>query len=464
MHVRVLLAHLPLRGDALWPADDERVRDSAAVGLALPAPERRVARPGPAPWVVVEVLRAADLVDRGEAVRERFGCVVEELRLVGRPGRAALGARAVVGDHHDQRVVELADRLEVVQQPADLVVGVREEPGEDLHHPRVQTPLIVAQRIPRRHVRVMARQLSVLRDDPELLLACEDLLPVGVPTVVEGALVAVGPLLRHVVRGVRRAGAEVQVERLVGIDLFGVGDELDRLVGEVLGQVVALLGAPRRLDLVVVVDELGVPLARVAAEEAVVALEPAPQRPAVIRPGGGLLARRDQVPLADHVGVVAVRQQHLRQEAVLERDQAVVARVAGRHLGDARHPVAVVVAAGDHARPARRAQRRRVHVVVAQPIGGERGPGSGSRSGCRSSRAGRSRCRRARRTARSACPSAPARGPATPVSIRQPSGRSRRGKRRPTGTRSAASTRSSVRRLLPRSLSESSRRRIAQSG
>ena len=61
-------------------------------------------------------------------------------------------------------------------------------------------------------------------------------------------------------------------------------------------------------------------------------------------------------------------QQHLRQEAVLERDQAVVARVAGRELRDARHRVAVMVAAGDHARPARRAQRRRVHVAVAQPI------------------------------------------------------------------------------------------------
>ncbi len=37
--------------------------DAAAVGLALPAPERGVAGPRPAPRVVVEVLRAADLVD-----------------------------------------------------------------------------------------------------------------------------------------------------------------------------------------------------------------------------------------------------------------------------------------------------------------------------------------------------------------------------------------------------------------
>ena len=113
---------MPLR-----PADDERVRGPAAVGLALPAPKRRVARERPAPRVVVEVLRPADLVDRREAVLERLLRVVEELRLVRRAGRAALGARAVVRDHHDQRVLELADALQVVEQPPDVMVGVAEE-------------------------------------------------------------------------------------------------------------------------------------------------------------------------------------------------------------------------------------------------------------------------------------------------------------------------------------------------
>jgi hypothetical protein len=60
------------------------------------------------------------------------------------------------------------------------------------------------------------------------------------------------------------------------VDLLGVGDELHRSVGEVLGQVVALLRGLRRLDLVVVVDEVRIPLACVAAEEAVEALEAAP--------------------------------------------------------------------------------------------------------------------------------------------------------------------------------------------
>ena len=61
-----------------------------------------------------------------------------------------------------------------------------------------------------------------------------------------------------------------------------------------------------------------------------------------------------------------------------------------------------MVAPGDDARPARRAQRRRVHVGVAQAVRGETRRGSASRSGCRNSPAARTRCRRARRSARSA--------------------------------------------------------------
>ena len=169
-----------------------------------------------------------------------------------------------------------------------------------------QPPGVRRQRVPLGHVRVVPGQLGVGRDHAELLLPGEDPLPVGVPAVVEPAPVPVRPLLGHVVRGVRRAGAEVQVERLVRGDLLGVGDERDRLVGQVRGQVVALLGSRRRLDLVVVGDQVRIPLAGVAAEEAVEAVEAPAQRPPVVRTGRRLLLGRHQVPLADHVGVVAV--------------------------------------------------------------------------------------------------------------------------------------------------------------
>jgi hypothetical protein len=180
---------------------------------------------------VVERRRAAQVVDLGQALFQRLGRVVEELQLVGGPGRPALGAGAVIGHDHDQRVVELAGLLQEVKQAPDVVVGVGQEPGEHLHHPRRQPARPRGQRLPFRDVGVVPGQLRARGQDAQLLLPVEHPLPVGVPAVVELARVAVGPLLAHVMRGVRRASAEVQVERLVRGDLLSVGDELDGLVG-----------------------------------------------------------------------------------------------------------------------------------------------------------------------------------------------------------------------------------------
>ena len=154
--VRVLGADLASGRDPLRPGHDERIGRAAAVGLALPAAERRVARPGPAPGVVVEGAGAADLVDPREALLDRLRRVVEELRLVGRAGRAALGAGAVVGDDHDQRVVELAELRQELEQTPDLVIGVAEEPGEHLHEPAVQPAGVLGLRVPVGDVRVVA--------------------------------------------------------------------------------------------------------------------------------------------------------------------------------------------------------------------------------------------------------------------------------------------------------------------
>ena len=318
------------------------------------------------------MLRAADLVDDLEAVLEWLRSVVEELRLVRGSGRAALGTRPVVRDHHHDRVVQLALFAQEVEQPAEMVVGVAEEAREHLHHPAEQPARLGWLRRPVRYVGVVPGQLRVGGHDAEFLLPGEDLLPIGVPALVESTRVLVGPLLRHMVWRVSGPEAEVQVERLARVDLLGVGDELDRPVDQILGEVVSLLRRARRLDLVVVVHEVGIPLTRVAPEEAVEALEPATERPAGVGPRRCLLIARGQVPLADHERAVALLHQHLRQHPVLERDDPVVAGEAGRQFGDRGHAVAVMVPPGDDAGPARRTQRRGVHVREPQPGGGQR--------------------------------------------------------------------------------------------
>ena len=73
-----------------------------------------------------------------------------------------------------------------------------------------------------------------------------------------------------------RARREIEEERLVWSDLLKIGDEADRLVGKIGGEVIALFWGLRRLDLMIVVDEVGIILMGVAAEKPVVALEAAP--------------------------------------------------------------------------------------------------------------------------------------------------------------------------------------------
>ncbi len=264
----------PLRLDPGRPRDDARVARAAVELVALPHLERRVERHRPAVRVVVVRPRAAELVDQRQVRLDRVGDAVRELHLVDRAVRAALARRAVVGDEDHDRVLPPAELLEEAEQPSDLVVGVGEEARVHLGHPAEELLLLVGERVPRpRHVerrerlavgprpllradRVDRRQLRLLRDEPELLLPGERLLAQRLVAHVEAALVPVDPLLRDVVRGVAGAGRVVEEERLLGRDRLRVLDELDRLVGQVDGEVVALLRRGRLIDEVVVVEQV----------------------------------------------------------------------------------------------------------------------------------------------------------------------------------------------------------------
>jgi hypothetical protein len=332
--------------------------------------------------------RAAENVQILEVVLDLVWDPVEVRVLVDRSTGATLARRAVVGYEHDHRVVELAALLEVVEQPADLVVGVAEEAGIDLGHASEQALLVVGQRVPGAdgvglgpflgpvhallvNVRVDRRQLGLLGNDAHLLLAVEHELAVGLVAHVELALVLVGPLLRGVMGRVARARAEVQEERLVGCDGLRVLDERQRAVSQVRGQVVALLGQRQLLDRVVVVHEIGIPLVGLGAEEPVEALEPAADRPLVLDRREIHLVLGRQVPFAGHVRVPPPLAEHLGDRPALERHVAVGAREARCGLSDRAHAVRGVVAAGHQARARRRAQRGRVEVREDQATLGD---------------------------------------------------------------------------------------------
>ncbi len=168
--------------------------------------------------------------------------------------------------------------------------------------------------------------------------------------------------------GARRV---VEEERLLRRNRLRVHDELDRLVGEVHGQEVALLRRERLVDEMVVVDKVRVPLARLGAEEPVPALEASAARPIPPRRREVHLVVGAQVPLADHVGVPAELAEDLRQHPVLRRDRAARVREADRRLGDAGHAVAGVVAPREQTGARRGAQSGRVPLRVAHTLGSE---------------------------------------------------------------------------------------------
>ena len=153
--------------------------------------------------------------------------------------RAAFGARPVVGEQHDDRVRGGAHLVQDVEEPPDLGVGVTDEAGVDLHHAGEHLALRSRQCRPVRDARVALPELGPRREDPQPDLAFEDLNAFLVPAVIEGAAVALDPLAGRLVGRVARAEAEIQEERLRGRETAQVADLGDRLIDEVLAEVIA---------------------------------------------------------------------------------------------------------------------------------------------------------------------------------------------------------------------------------
>ena len=276
------------------------------------------------------------------------GDVVEELVLVERAVRAALAAGAVVGDDHDDRVVELAGLLEVVDQPrrsgrrcrrrspaytSAMRANRRRSSSVSESHGRTKSSCghgwpsgPVASGSP---CGLIGDSSASSGSRPSFFWSREDRRADRLVALVEAALVLVRPLLEHVVRRVRAARAEVHEPRLVGRDRLGVADELDRLVGEVLREVVALLGRRRRRrsggcrrrgrDTTGSSRRRG--SRRSARSRGRAASGPS-------TPTGRTSSAGREVPLADRVGVPAALVQHLGDHAVLERDPRGEAREA----------------------------------------------------------------------------------------------------------------------------------------
>ncbi|MFT7649965.1 MAG: hypothetical protein ACI8Y4_004730 [Candidatus Poriferisodalaceae bacterium] len=146
-------------------------------------------------------------------------------------------------------------------------------------------------------------------------------------------------------RCVDRRGSEVAEERTIRRAGLLALDPLDCLVGEVFGEVVVVspdVGLDRRR----LVVAGGFPVRCFGADRPVVAVEAHAFWPTVERASWSLLPRRDEMPLAESSGGVAVLAEDLSDGGCFTWDRRVVAGEAVSDLGDAAHVNRVMIAAG----------------------------------------------------------------------------------------------------------------------
>ena len=136
--VGVLRADLTLAVDGVGPVDNEGVVLAAAVLALLEVSERSVAGHRPAGVIVGVGVGLAPTVEVCQARLEWRLQSVEDVGLVEGSVEPALAAGSVVGGHEDQRVVELADSFEGIDDPTDLVIDVLELRREDFHLSGIQ--------------------------------------------------------------------------------------------------------------------------------------------------------------------------------------------------------------------------------------------------------------------------------------------------------------------------------------
>ncbi len=239
-NMRELAAHAALFLDAVGPMHDRAVARAAPVRSHLLGPlVGCIHRPGPTHREVAVGSFATELIQLGQHEFRRFdgSHAVEVGHLVESALQCTLCRGTIVADNQvDERVVD--HRFERIEQPTNMIVGVLQECRVHLHLALQYGLEFGVHVIPGRDLVVTRGEYGIGRNNAQLFLFLESDLALLVPAMGELALVLVDPLLRHVVRRVGSAGREVHEERLVSHERLLLARPGNRLVGQILGQVV----------------------------------------------------------------------------------------------------------------------------------------------------------------------------------------------------------------------------------
>ncbi len=295
----------------------------------------------PADRVVVVGFRRAEVIDlRYQALGGlEMPESAERHHLVERALQRTFGGCAVVADDEiDERIFEDAQISQRVEHSPDMVVGLLHETRVHFHLTSQHRLHLWIDAVPCRNLRMSRCQLAVLRNHAELQLSSVGFFAQLVPSLIELALVLVGPLLRHVMRRMGRAGGVVDEERVIGRECLLLMNPRDRAIGEIFVERVSLLRCPGRLDARGSFVETGIVLIGLATEESIEVLEaPAAGRPMIERSDRAGFPDWDFVALAELRCGIAIELQRFSESRAGVRFHGVRSWGRGRELRDASH-------------------------------------------------------------------------------------------------------------------------------
>ena len=249
------------------------------MALALPTLERRIAGVGPTVGVVAMGLGRSKKIDvRKHCIKRERNTVVPSDRVEGAVFIAFRRCTVITHDNHD-RVVEFTDCFEMIEHPTNVVIGVSQEAGVDLHHSGIGALLFFGKRCPLLNPFWARREFCARREDAEIKLALMSCGAPLVPTHIEFAGIAIDVLTRRLMRGMTSARGKVEEEGFVDGDVAQIVNELNRPASEIFSEVVAVLGSEGLLNKVVIGNKVGCVLIRFSPHKPVEALETATKRP-----------------------------------------------------------------------------------------------------------------------------------------------------------------------------------------
>ena len=198
------------------------------------------------------------------------------LRIVAVAADHLLGARAVVRDEHDHRVVVGIHLLELAKDAADLLVHAVDHGGVDGHLGALEALLLGGEGLPGNGARdfagadargqVLGGEVPVGPDvgvelgertvhQPHLAHAGVALGPGFVPAFGETVLILVDVLLQGVQGEVRRGEGQVQIEGILGMILGVAFEELNGVLPDGRGGIEAVAQLAARQGFAMVIDD-----------------------------------------------------------------------------------------------------------------------------------------------------------------------------------------------------------------